>query len=85
MLKICAVGIVAVIIIILVKQYKPELATGVSICASVIMLFFIIGSLKEGFDFISDLYGRLSYGKEYFPIILKAVSYTHLDVYKRQE
>ena len=78
LLKICAVGIVAVIIIILVKQYKPELATGVSICASVIMLFFIIGSLKEGFDFISDLYGRLSYGKEYFPIILKVLGIAYI-------
>ena len=65
LLKICAVGIAAIIIIALVRQYKPELATGVSICASVIMLFFIIGSLKEGFSFISELYSRLSYGKEY--------------------
>ena len=42
------------------------------------MLFFIIGSLKEGFDFISDLYGRLSYGKEYFPIILKVLGIAYI-------
>ena len=78
LLKICAVGIAAIIIIALVRQYKPELATGVSICASVIMLFFIIGSLKEGFSFISELYSRLSYGKEYFPIILKVLGIAYV-------
>jgi len=76
--KICAVGLVSVIIIALVRQYKPELTVGVSVCASLIMLFFIIGSLKEGFSFISDIYAKLSYGKEYFPVILKVLGIAYV-------
>ena len=78
LLKICAVGMGAVIIIALVKQCKPEMAVGVSVCASVIMLSFIIGSLKEGFGLISEIYGRLSHGKEYLPVILKVLGIAYI-------
>lgn len=78
LLKICAAGITAVIAISLVKQYKPELAVGVSVCASVMMLFFLIGSIKEGLGFISEIYEKLSYGKEYFPIILKVLGIAYV-------
>lgn len=78
LLKICAAGIIAVIIIALVKEYKPDLTVGVSLCASVMMLSFLIVTLKDGFEFIADIYGQLSYGREYFPIILKVLGIAYI-------
>lgn len=77
-LKICAIGIAALIIISIVKTYKPEFTVEVTLCAGMILLYFIIDSLKYGFGFIADIYEDLSYGKEYFPIILKVLGIAYI-------
>ena len=78
LLKICAIGIAALIIISLVKTYKPEFTVEVTLCAGMILLYFIIDSLKLGFGFIADIYEDLSYGKEYFPIIIKVLGIAYI-------
>ena len=78
LLKICAIGIAALIIISIVKTYKPEFTVEVTLCAGMILLYFIIDSLKYGFGFIADIYEDLSYGKEYFPIILKVLCIAYI-------
>lgn len=78
LLKICAVGIVSLIIISLIKAYKPEFTVEVTLCAGIILLYFIIDSLKYSFEFIAQVYGQLSYGKEYFPIILKVLAIAYV-------
>ena len=78
LLKICAIGIAALIIISIVKTYKPEFTVEVTLSAGMILLYFIIDSLKYGFGFIADIYEDLSYGKEYFPIILKVLGIAYI-------
>lgn len=78
LLKICAIGIAALIIISLVKTYKPEFTVEVTLCVGMILLYFIIDSLKFGFGFIADVYEDLSYGKEYFPIIIKVLGIAYI-------
>ena len=78
LLKICAVGILAVIIISLVRTYKPELTVEVTLCAGIILLYFLLDSLRNGFDFIAEIYENLSYGREYFPIILKVLGIAYI-------
>ena len=78
LLKICAIGIAALIIISIVKTYKPEFTVEVTLCAGMILLYFIIDSLKYGFGFIANIYEDLSYGKEYFPIILKVLGIAYI-------
>ena len=78
LLKICAIGIAALIIISIVKTYKTEFTVEVTLCAGMILLYFIIDSLKYGFGFIADIYEDLSYGKEYFPIILKVLGIAYI-------
>lgn len=78
LIKICFIGITAVIIISLIKTYKPEFVIEVTLCAGLIMLFFVIDSLKDGFSFMTEIYDELSYGKEYFPIILKVLAIAYI-------
>ena len=78
LLKICAIGIAALIIISIVKTYKPEFTVEVTLCAGMILLYFIIDGLKYGFGFIANIYEDLSYGKEYFPIILKVLGIAYI-------
>lgn len=78
LLKIFAIGITAVIIITLIKTYKPEFVVEVTICASIILLYFIIDGLSYGLIYISQLYDDLSYGKAYFPIIIKVLAISYI-------
>lgn len=78
LIKICAVGIASLITISIVKAYKPEFTVEISLCAGLILLYLTIDSLKAGFGFISGIYEELSYGKEYFPIILKVLAIAYI-------
>lgn len=77
-IKICIVALCAVILLALIRQYKPEFSVEVLLCASLILLFYLIGSLQYGLDSLQDLYQQLSHGRSYFPIILKALGIAYL-------
>ena len=78
LLKICLIGLTSVILITLVKVYKPELSIEITICASIVMLIMIIDGLKGSFQYIIDIYNNLNTGKEYFPIILKVLGIAYV-------
>lgn len=78
LLKICAIGIASVVVISLIKVYKPEFTVEAILCAGVILLYCLIDSLKNGFEFAANIYQELSYGKEYFPIILKVLGIAYI-------
>lgn len=46
-IKIIGIGLIAVIIIVLLKQYKPEFAIYISIFTGVIILFLVMGKLTR--------------------------------------
>lgn len=78
LLKIILIGIAAVIIITLVKAYKPEFTVEITLCASIILLYFIIDGFSYGLAYITQVYDKLSYGKEYFPIIVKVLAIAYI-------
>ena len=77
-LKLCAIAVCAVILISLIRIYKPELTVEAVLCASLLLLFYIISSMKYGLTYLEDIYDDLSYGKTYFPIILKALGIAYV-------
>jgi len=77
-LKICAIAMAGIILIALIKTYKPEFTVEIIICVSVIILWAAADSLIYAFTYMENLYGQLSYGKEYFPVIIKALAIAYL-------
>ena len=73
-LKICGIAVICVILIALIKAYKPEFTIEAVLCASILLLFYVIGSIRYSFTYLEDIYDQMSYGKSYFPIILKALA-----------
>ena len=67
-LKICAVGITGLIIISLIKAYKPEFTVEAVLCTSLILLWCALDGLELAFTYMENLYGR-----QYFPVILKVL------------
>lgn len=83
-LKIAALALAAVILIVLVKNYKPEFGIFVAIGCSVLILYFLVDSLKYAFAYLSDIYGRLEYGKSYFPIVIKVLAIAYITEFTSQ-
>ena len=78
LLKIILIGITAVIIITLIKTYIPQYTIEATICASIILLYLVIDGLSYCLIYFSNIYEQFTYGKEYFPIIIKVLSIAYI-------
>lgn len=69
--KIIGVGLTALIIIIVLKQYKPEFTVYVSIIAGAIILFMVISKLYAIVALLTNLSNKTGVGSEFLKILLK--------------
>lgn len=76
--RIAAIGLCGVVISSVVKGYKPEFATYVIITTVMVIFIMVIYKLSAVFEFLSDIYNQISYGKNFFPIILKVLAVAYI-------
>lgn len=69
--KIVGIGIIAAIIITIIKQYKPEFAIYVSILAGIIIFFMVFENLSGIIDLINDLTLKSNVNSDFIKILLK--------------
>lgn len=69
--KIIGIAFVALIVIILLRQYKPEFAIYASILAGAIILFMSLGKLSGIIDLLTTLSNKTSVNGEFLGILLK--------------
>ena len=70
-IKIIGIGIIAVILIIILKQYKPEFAIYISIIAGVIILIMSIQKMEEIITLIRSISEKAGVNGKFLSIILK--------------
>ena len=70
-IKIVGIGIVAVIIITIIKQYKPEFAIYVSIIAGIIIFFMVFDQLSGIINLINELTSKANINSDFIKILLK--------------
>ena len=69
--KIIGIGLIALIIIIILKQYKPEFALYVSILAGVIILALSLSQISGIINLLKDISSRANINSQFLGIILK--------------
>ncbi len=69
--KIIGVGIIALIISVIIKQYKPEFAMYISIIAGITILFLIIDKMYGIVTLLTNLSRKTGMNAEYLTILLK--------------
>ena len=69
--KIVGVGLTALIIIIILKQYKPEFTIYVSIIAGVIILVMLIDKLAGFVNLLTNITNKTGTGSTFIKILLK--------------
>lgn len=70
-IKIIGVGITALIIIIILKQYKPEFTVYVSLIAGAIILFMVMDKLAGVVSILTSLTEKTGAGSTFLKILLK--------------
>ena len=76
--KIVGFGIIAVSLIIILKNQRPEIALMCIVASSVIILLFVFDELKNIIDLINSLMANSSIGSTYIKIILKVIGITYI-------
>ena len=69
--KVIGIGLIALIIIIILKQYKPEFAIYVSIIAGVIILIMLMDKLNAVINLLTSITNKTGTGSEFLKILLK--------------
>lgn len=69
--KIIGVGLIALIIIILLKQYKPEFVMYVSLMAGAIIIFMVLDKLTGIVDLLTNLSSKAGINNQFLAILLK--------------
>lgn len=70
-IKIIGIGFTALIVIILLKQYKPEFAVYVSLIAGAIILFLVFSKLDGIIDLLQSLANTAGVNSQFLSILIK--------------
>ena len=70
-IKIIGIGLLALIIIVILKQYKPEFAIYVSMIAGVLILVLSIQNLSGIINLLQSLANKTYINKSFLSILLK--------------
>jgi len=77
-LQIVAIGLIATVLVVVVKSQKPELALLLSIAAGVIIFLLVIGKIGSIMDIIKDLAARAGINMVYLGTILKIIGIAYI-------
>lgn len=70
-IKIIGIGLTSLILIIILKQYKPEFAIYVSLLAGALILALIFSKISGIIELINNLTNKISIHKEFVILLIK--------------
>ena len=69
--KLIGIGLIALVIIIIVKQYKPEFAIYVSLAAGILILGMTFDTISQIVGVINDYTNKASVNNKFVIVLLK--------------
>lgn len=70
-IKIIGVAFVALIIVVIMKQYRPEFAIYVSLIAGAIILFLVLDKLTGVISLLQNIASKANINSKYLGLLLK--------------
>ena len=70
-IKIIGVGLISLIIIIIIKQYKPEFAIYVSIVSGIIIIYMIFNKLEGIINILKTISNKSGINNNFLDLLLK--------------
>ena len=70
-IKIIGIGLIALVIVVILKQYRPEYTIYVSIIAGVLILFLVMEKLSGIINLLQSISDKTYINKQFLGILLK--------------
>lgn len=70
-IKIAGIGLIALILIIIIKQYRPEFAVYISLCAGAIILTLVMSKTSGIIGILTELSNKVSNNNGFLTILMK--------------
>ena len=70
-IKIIGIGLISLIIIIIIKQYKPEFAVYVSIIAGILIIYLIFNKLEGIINLLKTISNKSGINNDFLELLLK--------------
>lgn len=77
-ISLVGTGILSAVLCIIVRQYKPEMALGVSIACGVLIMGVVIGMLSPSVELISRLTSAAGLDSSYSRTLFKALAVCYI-------
>ena len=76
--KIIGIGLIALVIILILKQYKPEYAIYVSLIAGILILTLSLGQLSGIINLLKDISSKANINTKFLSLLLKITGISFL-------
>ena len=83
-LKIVTLAMTGVILASLMKSVNKELSIYIVLATVIILVLSIIDELTDIFHFLEGIYDNITYGKVFFPVILKVLAAAYITDFSAQ-
>jgi len=83
-IKIAVIALTGVISAALLKSINKDISLYVILATSVIILIAVLGEISEIFSFIENIYDDITYGREFFPVIIKVLIIAYITDFTAQ-
>lgn len=83
-LKIAAIALTGVIIAAVMKNINKEITIYIILATVIILFLSIIDKLWEAFRFLEEIYDDVTYGKSFFPVIIKVLAVAYITDFTAQ-
>ena len=70
-IKIIGIGLISLIIIIIVRQYKPEFTVYISLVVGALILLFIMGKIEGIINLLTSLSNKTAINNEFLELLIK--------------
>jgi len=77
-MQIVAIGLIATVLIVVVKSQRPELGVLLSVAAGVILFLLVLSKIGSIMDIIKDLTARAEISMVYLGTILKIIGIAYI-------
>ena len=77
-IQIVAIGLISLILIIIIKQYRPEFAIYISIITGIIIVLMVLDKITYVIAILKELANKSGINSEYIQILLKITGIAYL-------
>ena len=80
-IKIIGIGLIALILIIIIKQYRPEFAIYISLIAGTLILYLALNELSKVIELLKNISDKSGINSQFLSILIKMTGIAFLAEY----